>query len=110
MDPLFGWTATALAAYLTGCDLIETATTTNDGLEVPSPGVSVRALPPLVANLAVNRTPAGVWARCSRLFDIHSAFPAEHLFGPRLPAFTQKVPRYTTAFLPRHSSTKPVCH
>ena len=39
MDPLFGWTAAALTAYLAGCDSLENVTPTSDG---PKQGASVR--------------------------------------------------------------------
>lgn len=46
MDPFFGWTAAALAAYLAGRHLTEDVVTTSDRFEVPSPGLSVRCLAP----------------------------------------------------------------
>ena len=60
MDPLFGWTAAALTAYLAGYDSLESATFTSNG---SNRGVQVRCLTPPTTDLAVNRAPAGVCDR-----------------------------------------------
>jgi len=42
MDSFFCWTATALAAYLVGCDLFENGTLTGNGTGVASQDPSAR--------------------------------------------------------------------
>ena len=44
MDPFFGWTATALAAYLAGCDVFGNNIPVSNVKDVSSQGGSVSSL------------------------------------------------------------------
>jgi hypothetical protein len=94
MDSFFGWTATAVAAYLTGCDLFEAALPTNDGTHVPAQGTPVCRLICSDNDPTANLASVGARGWFFHFPNPRQDFRAGYLLGPRFPTFAGRIPRY----------------